>query len=140
MAKFLAAIPPTMTTGLDITHYEDVAGFLDKPGNSKECGIFYDTRITCAPTPGTRDAILSKLAKVAEVVEREEPGTYTYMVLRSLDTEDGVRVFERYESRAAMEEHCKGKALLDFFMGSKEQIKSMEGRGYLPNGYGWLHR
>jgi quinol monooxygenase YgiN len=99
---------------------------------------FYDTRITCAA--GARDAVLAKLADVAKHVEREEPGTYTFVVLRSLDTEDGVRVFERYESRASMEEHWKGKALLEFFMGSKEQIKSMEGRSYVPNGYGWLHR
>jgi len=73
-------------------------------------------------------------------VEREEKGTYTYLVLRSLDTEDGVRVFERYASKEAMEEHWKGKVLLEFFMGSKEIIKSMEGRSYVPNGYGWLHR
>ena len=37
MDVFLAKIPPTMTTGLDLTHYEDVAGFLDKPGDMKVC-------------------------------------------------------------------------------------------------------
>jgi quinol monooxygenase YgiN len=84
--------------------------------------------------------VLAKLGTVAKEVEASEPNTYTFLVLRSLDTEDGVRVFERYASRAAMEQHWKGKALLDFFMGSKEQIKSMEGRSYVPNGYGWLHR
>jgi hypothetical protein len=47
-----------MTTGLDLTHYEDVAGFLDKatPLNSKEikeCGVFYDTRINAQA--GKRD-------------------------------------------------------------------------------------
>jgi quinol monooxygenase YgiN len=123
---------------LDLTHYEDVAGFLDKPGDMKECGVFYDTRITCAN--GKRDQVLAGLTKVASHVEREEPGTYTFLVLRSLDTEDGARVFERYESRAKMEEHWKGKALLEFFTANKEQIKSMEGRSYVPNGYGWLHR
>lgn len=138
MDTFLAKIPPTMTTSLDLTHYEDVAGFLDKPGDMTECALFYDTRITCAPEK--REAVLAGLKTVAGQVEREEKGTYTYLVLRSLDTEDGVRVFERYASKEAMEEHWKGKALLEFFMGSKEIIKSMEGRSYVPNGYGWLHR
>jgi hypothetical protein len=39
MGVFLSKIPPTMTTGLDLTHYEDTSGFLDKPGNMKECGV-----------------------------------------------------------------------------------------------------
>ena len=138
MDTFLAKIPPTMTTGLDLTHYEDVAGFLDKPGDMTECALFYDTRITC--TPGNREVVLAGLKMVAGQVEREEKGTYTYLVLRSLDTEDGVRVFERYASKEAMEEHWRGKTLLEFFMDSKEIIKSMEGRSYVPNGYGWLHR
>jgi hypothetical protein len=39
MGVFLSKIPPTMTTGLDLTHYEDTAGFLDKPGDMTECGV-----------------------------------------------------------------------------------------------------
>ena len=104
----------------------------------KECGLFYDTRITC--TPGKREQVLAGLKKVALHVEGHEPGTYTFLVLRSLDTEDGVRVFERYESREVMEEHWKGEVLLQFLMASKENVKSMEGRAYVPNGLGWLHR
>jgi quinol monooxygenase YgiN len=63
-----------------------------------------------------------------------------YLVLRSLDTEDEVRVFERYAGKEAMEEHWREKTLLEVFMASKEMIKSMEGRSYVPNGYGWLYR
>ena len=78
MARFLPAIAPTMTTGLDLTHYEDVGGFLDKataPGAAaiKECGVFYDTRITAQA--GRRDEVVAGLRKVADHVETEEEGT-----------------------------------------------------------------
>lgn len=138
MSVFLKKIWPTMTTGLDLTHYEDVGGYLDKPADKRECGIFYDTRITAAQ--GKREEVIKGLRGVAEWVEKNEEGTYTYLVLRSLDGEDGVRVFERYKSKEALEKHWKGQKLLDFLMGSKELIRSMEGRGYIPNGHGWLHR
>ena len=74
MGVFLGKIPPTMTTGLDLTHYEDASGFLDKPGNCKECGVIRDTRIYCADN--RRDQVLSGLKAVAEAVEKDEPGTY----------------------------------------------------------------
>lgn len=137
MGEFLPAIAPTMATGLDLTHYEDVAGYLDK-ADKVECGIFYDTRIKCET--GKREEVLSKLKILAQVIEKEEKDTYTFLVLKSLDGEGGVRIFERYASKAALQEHWKGKALLNFFKGSKEIISSMEGRGYIPNGHGWLHR
>ena len=137
MDTFLEKIPPTMNTGLDLTHYEDTAGFLDK-ADMKECGIFYDTRITAVE--GKRDEVLQGLQCLAETVKREEKDTYTFLVLRSLDNEHGVRIFERYATKGALEEHWRGKALLDFWSSSKSIIKSMEGRGYIPNGWGWLHR
>ncbi|KAI9878050.1 MAG: hypothetical protein M1830_002065 [Pleopsidium flavum] len=137
MDTFLSKIPATMTTGLDLTHYEDVGGYLDK-AEMKECGIIYDTRITSAQ--GKRDEVLASLTGLAKWVEGNEEGTYTYLVLKSLDGEDGIRVFERYASKGALEAHQSGKELLELLMTSKENIKSMEGRGYVPNGHGWLHR
>lgn len=137
MDVFLKKIPPTMTTGLDITHFEDVAGYLDK-ADMKECGIFYDTRIKAAD--GKREEVLARLGKLAKWVEENEKETFTYLVLKSLDDEDGVHVFERYASRKALEAHQSGKEYIELLMGSKEIIKSMEGRGYIPNGHGWLHR
>jgi hypothetical protein len=38
--------------------------------------------------------------------------TDTFLILASLDTPDGIRIFERYASRAAMEAHWQGKPLL----------------------------
>lgn len=137
MDVFLQKIPSTMTTGLDLTHYEDVAGYLDK-ADMKECGIFYDTRIKAAE--GKRDEVLARLGKFAKWVEENEEGTFTYLVLKSLDGKDGVRVFERYANRKALEAHQSSKEYLELLMGSKDIIKSMEGRGYIPNGHGWLHR
>jgi len=137
MDVFLKKIPATMTTGLDLTHYEDVAGYLDK-ADMKECGIFHDTRITAAA--GERDEVVARLKKLAKWVEENEKDTFTYLVLKSLDNDDQVRVFERYASKKALEAHQSGKELLNLLVDSKEIIKSMEGRGYIPNGHGWLHR
>lgn len=137
MDIFLAKIAPTMTTGLDLTHYEDVAGYLDK-AEMKECGVFWDTRITVVE--GKREEVLARLGKWAQWVQENEEGTFTYLVLKSLDTEDGVRIFERYASRKALEAHQSSKAYVELLMGTKELVKSMEGRGYIPNGHGWLHR
>lgn len=136
MGEFLKKIPATMTTGLDLAHYEDVAGFLDKPGDMREAGIWYDTRITCKE----QHQVIEGLKSVAKSVEEEEDGCYSFLVLKSLHDDKSVRIFERYQDDAALKKHRESKYLLDFFKSSKETISSMEGRGYVPNGYGWLHR
>lgn len=138
MGQFLASVPSTMSTGLDLTHYTEVAGFLDKSAHCRECAIIYDTRIECQ-SPQDRDAVLTKLAAVAQHAEQNEDGTYTFLVLKSLDNGEHVRVFERYASWEAMEAHQKGDKLVSFWLGSKGEIKSMEGRTYVPNHKGWLH-
>ena len=134
---FLDEAPKYMLTGLDLRHYEDVMGFLDKSGKSQEAGIMYTTGITTRK--GQREDVIEKLGKVVEEAEREE-GTMTYLVLRCLDDESGVRIFERYRDQAAMERHAQGKTLLGFWMGNKERISGMEGRAYVPTGRGWLKR
>ena len=137
MHDFLPKIKKTMTTGLDLTHYEDVGGFLDK-ADMRECGIIYDTRIKSAR--GKRDEVLNRFKTLSQWVEKNESGTYTFLVLKSLDNDSGVRIFERYENKSALVEHMSGQKLLETFMDSKEIIASMEGRGYSPCGFGWLHR
>ncbi|KAH8655078.1 hypothetical protein BGZ60DRAFT_532700 [Tricladium varicosporioides] len=138
MKNFLPAIPPTMTTGLDLTHYSDVSGFLDKSGKLDECGIIYDTRILCHSAT-SRDYVLRKLEEVSKHAEQEK-GTFTFWVLKSLDHEDQVRIFERYENFEAMQTHQGSACMVDFWMCTKDEIKSMEGRTYVPNFKGWLHR
>lgn len=138
MKEFLATVPSTMSTGLDLTHYTETAGFLDKPGNCQECEVIYDTRIECN-TPQDRNTILAKLAVIAEHIAEHEDGTSTFLVLKSLDSDTHLRIFERYASWEAMLAHQKGDKLVDLWLGSKAEIKSMEGRAYVPNGKGWLH-
>lgn len=138
MEKFLATVPSLMSTGLDLTHYTETSGFLDRSTNCRECGVIYDTRIKCN-TPQDRDAVLTKLAEVAQYAKEEEEDTYTYFVLKSLDNEIDVRIFERYANWEAMQSHQKSAVLGRFWSGSKEEIKSMEGRAYVPNNKGWLH-
>lgn len=138
MSKFLPKIFSTMTTGLDLTHFEDVSGYEDKTSNMKECEIFYITRISAKS--GKRDEILEKLSALADWVNKNEDEAYTYLVLKSLDNDDDVRIWERYGTKKALEAHQSSPEVLRFLISSKEIIGSMEGRGYIPNGAGWLHR
>jgi len=138
MSRFLPKIFATMTTGLDLTHFENVSGYEDKTPNMQECAIFYITRISAKP--GKRFEILKKLAALAEWVEKNEDEAYTYLVLKSLDNEDDIRIWERYGTRKGLEAHQSSPEVLRFLVSSKEIIGSMEGRGYIPNGAGWLHR
>ena len=134
---FLDEAPKYMLTGLDLRQYEDVMGFLDKSGTSEEAGIMYNTGITTKP--GQREDVIKALRAVVDEAERED-GTMTFLVLRCLDDEVGVRIFERYRGRGAMERHAEGKALLSFWMRNKEGIVGMDGRAYVPTGRGWLKR
>jgi hypothetical protein len=52
----------------------------------------------------------------------------------------GARMFARFKDRAAMETHLRRKEVIDFWLGSKDEVAAMEARGYVPNGKGWLHR
>lgn len=139
MGKFLKEIPPTMTTGLDLTHYEDVSGsFLDKPGDSREAAVIYDSRIKCHP--GKRETVLQRLSDLARKVESDLDDTWTFMVLKSLDNDHEVRVFQRYGTWKALEELENYEPRLKAFFDSKEDIASLEGRAFVPNKKGWLHR
>jgi len=128
-----------MTTGLDLMHYTDVSGFLDKSGNMEECGIIYDTKILCH-SAAARDSVLKKLELVAKYTEEEEKGTFTFWVCKSLDDDAQIRIFERYENFETMKKHQTSETIVDFWMEAKDEIKSMEGRCYVPNHKGWLHR
>lgn len=140
MASFLTKIPTTMTTGLDLNHYEDTSGFLDKTGDRRECEVMRDIRITCKPE--AREALLKRLSKAAERFEKDSSfaDTWTFLVLRCLDNDHGIRIFERFQTWKAMDKHSRAEAMLDFWSASKEEIASMESQVYVPNGKGWLHR
>ncbi|OCL09737.1 hypothetical protein AOQ84DRAFT_290659 [Glonium stellatum] len=143
MARFLAAIPAFSTTGLDLSHCRCVSGYVDPTGDKPECGIMQDTRIVCI-SPSARGKTLASLQKLAERVERTEraairKSVYTYQVFESLDDEISARIFARFSDREAMERFLRREEVVGFWMGVKEEVKSMECRGYLPNGKGWLH-
>jgi len=144
MAGFLKKIPPTMTTGLDLMHYGCVAGYLDKPGNQQECEIMQDTRIT-AISPDARKSLSSRLAQLAKSVEADGEGVFTWMAFSSHDDDVSLRIYARFATRAAMEKYQNRKDVLEFWAASKDDIKQMEWRCYLPNSTatkkkGWLHR
>ena len=68
MTKSLAATPAFSTTGLGLSHYRCISGYLDLSGNRRECGIMQDTRIVCVP-PSARAKTLASLQKPVEGVE-----------------------------------------------------------------------
>ena len=143
MSGFLSKIPDTMSTGLDLMHYSRVAGYLDKPGNKRECGVMQDVRISCISATA-RAAVVSKISQLAKAIEdaeeKEENGVYTWMAFSSLDNDTGLRVFARYDGREAMERHLRTREVVEFWTESKDDVAQMESRPYFPNGKGWLHR
>jgi quinol monooxygenase YgiN len=141
MGVFLKKIPDTMTTGLDLMHYAPAAGFIDLPGDKRECGIMQDVRIYC-PSAAARKSVLAGAAAIARAVESEnkDDEVLTFLVVRSVDNDTEMRMFLRFSSRDAMERHIRRQDLLDLWMASKENITQMASRGYVPNGKGWLHR
>ncbi|KAF2816331.1 uncharacterized protein BDZ99DRAFT_484974 [Mytilinidion resinicola] len=133
MQMFLSLIPAASTTGLDLSHYAARSGFLDLFGDSRECGIMQDTRIVCTSS-SARSSVLAALTTLAEIVEKTE---------KAAGAEAGVytaRIFARFKGREEMEAFLRKKEVIGFWMAEKEGMKSMECRGYLPNGKGWLHR
>ncbi|KAK5400853.1 hypothetical protein LTR06_011164 [Exophiala xenobiotica] len=139
MGSFLKKIPPTMTTGLDLTHYEDVDGsFLDKPGDGREAAVIYDSRIKCHPRK--REAVVQRLSALSRKFESDWTIRGHFMVLKSLDTDHEVRLFQRYGTWKPLEEQETYGPRLNAFFDSKEEIASLEGRAFVPNKEGWLHR
>lgn len=137
MEGFLSTVPPTMTTGLDLQGYEDKGGFLDQYGDCRECEVMVDLRILCQP--GTRTSIVNKLVKLADII-KDLIGTYTFLVLESLDNDIGLRVFQRFATWKAKSQHESNPSVLGFWSASKDSIASMEAQSYVPNRKGWLHR
>jgi quinol monooxygenase YgiN len=143
MQAFLPNVLPSMSTGLDLMNYSLASGFLDFPGDKRECGVMQDTRIR-TNSKETRKAVLDRLAKLASDVEmaegKESNGVYTFGIFSNQDDDTGIRIFSRFRDRDAMEQHIRRSSVLDFWQQSKDDIVQMESRGYLPNGKGWLHR
>lgn len=140
MGKFLNVIPDLMTTGLDLSHYAPVAGFLDRDTGMQECGIMQDIRIRCEHDIA-RQTVLARGKILAQALELEDRKTLlTYMVFESLDDVIGVRIFGRWSNRHAMEVFLRRSDVKDFWMAAKDDVASMESRNYVPNKKGWLHR
>ncbi|KAF2430254.1 hypothetical protein EJ08DRAFT_247451 [Tothia fuscella] len=143
MAEFLQKIPPTMPTGLDLSHYSFISGYLDKPADKRECGIMQDVRIICFSSTA-RDKVKTKIADLCKSIEateeKEHNGVYTWMAFSSFDDEKEIRLFTRYESREAMEKCQKRKDVLDFWFSTKEEVDKMGAQRFAPQGKGWLYR
>lgn len=139
---FLPAAQPAMTTGLDLTHFAAVGGFLDLGGVRAECGVMNHVRIRCVDAEARR-VLLGRLERLCDGVEERmrEGGSgevFTFLGLRSLDDEVGASIFARYESREAWERWLREDMVVAFWSDVKDCVATMEARGYAPNGKGWL--
>ncbi|KAK5680758.1 hypothetical protein LTS10_006514 [Elasticomyces elasticus] len=139
MAEFLSIVPAHTTTDLDLSHYEAVAGFLDRDGDKKECAIMLDVRIACKPA-AARANVVKHMQRLTSVAQNPAFQLLTFMVFSSLDNDTNTRLFGRFESREALERFVRGPHMLAFWRQCREDIASMESRSYVPNGKGWLHR
>jgi quinol monooxygenase YgiN len=137
MSLFQKKVAQIMVGVPEVSQYEDAGGFLGNV-DLKKCGVFCDTRITAAS--GERGELMKGLENVAKWVKKYEKDTYTYLIMRSLDDEDGIGIFECYANKKAALTHQNGHFLVNFLTASKDMIKDMEVREYAPNGHGWLYR
>ncbi|KAK5713093.1 hypothetical protein LTR15_011455 [Elasticomyces elasticus] len=139
MGKFLSIVPGHTTTDLDLSHYEAVAGFLDREGDQQECAIMLDIRIACK-CAAARAEVVKNMQGLTSAVKGAELGLLTFMAFSSLDNDINARLFVRLESTEALERFVRGQDMLVFWRQCREDIASMESRSYVPNGKGWLHR
>ncbi|KXJ93103.1 hypothetical protein Micbo1qcDRAFT_174205 [Microdochium bolleyi] len=147
MGTFLKTALPCMTTGLDLAYYSYAAGFLDRPGDRRECGVMHDMRIHCTTAEGRgivetalRDQVEPGLLRM-EGGGAVENGVYTWLVCRSNNDDREVRVYSRFRSAEDLERYLRMPEVQQFWRehGQKE-VATMEQRGYVPNHKGWLHR
>ena len=140
---FLPSAVPAMSTGLDLTHFRAVGGFLDRSGRKTECGVMHDVQIRCVDG-AARSELLGALRMLCKLVEEKQGGAgedgevLSFVGMESLDNETGARIFARYRSREVWEEWSRGTLIKTFWEAVKSNVASMEARPYAPNGKGWL--
>ncbi|CAG9983919.1 unnamed protein product [Clonostachys byssicola] len=137
---FLPNAGPTMTTGLDLTHYSAVGGFLDRSRQKNECGVMHDIQIRCKDKAARTELLgaLKLLCGLVDDAEGQDGKVQTFLGLQSLDNEEGARIYARYESREVWEAWLRSSLIKTFWEAAKPNVSSMEARAYAPNGKGWL--
>lgn len=142
MGQFLKGALPVMSTGFDLSHYSAIGGFLDAPGDSRQCGVMYDTKIV-AKSAEARALLKQRLATLAKKIEADNDAgqVLTWMAFEGLDNDKDLRVYGRFKDRAAMARLNERDDVVGFWKESRDnEIDRIEQRGYVPNGKGWLHR
>lgn len=142
MGNFTKKALPVMSTGFDLAHYSDIGGFLDAPGDGRQCGVMQDIRIICK-SPEARKTAAERLVKIAKTLEGEpdKAGVQTWMAFESVDNDLDLRVFGRFENQAALQKLNARKEIADFWIASRDnEINRIDQRNYVPNDKGWLHR
>ncbi|KAI0160224.1 hypothetical protein GGR57DRAFT_499638 [Xylariaceae sp. FL1272] len=141
MQAFLQKVPPLMTTGLDLLHFEKVGGYIDRRNDLSSCAVMKDTRIK-AQSASSQEAIVEAMKTLSNKIEQDKEceGVLTFATFKSLDNEVDGRIFARWDTREKMEWFSRRADVLRFWAGIKDHVEQMEWRNYVENGKGWLHR
>jgi quinol monooxygenase YgiN len=103
----------------------------------------HDVQVRCNDE-AARQEVLGALRLLCAMVEASQAGkgadadVLTFIGMKALDNETGVRIFARYKSREIMEEWQRGALIKTFWAAVKPGVASMEAKPYAPNGKGWL--
>ncbi|TPX06935.1 uncharacterized protein E0L32_011159 [Thyridium curvatum] len=143
MGEFQRGAVPEMATGFDLQHYASLGGFLDAPGDRRECGVMHDAHVTCK-SAADRRAVADSLRRLAASLGADGlvgAGVWTWMAYECLDNETDLRIYGRFRDWDAMKTWDRRAEVLGLWEkhGWKEVDKVVQ-RALIPTGKGWLHR
>lgn len=86
-------------------HAIAVAGFLDRPkATYKKDGPPFVLIVKLVAYPGKRSELIEAVEKYTIDVERNQPNTISFVILKAIESEDTIYIWERYTTADAWKE------------------------------------
>lgn len=100
----------------EVAFYTTKFGFMHRPDTPKEqLGEQFIWMARLTAKPGKRGEVLEAARTHTGNVERDEKGTYTFVVLESQDNDVDVLLFERYSSKKYFDEvHFTSESMKEY--------------------------
>lgn len=133
MNNFLLTAMRDMLTGLDLVHFQPVAGCQDRSDRKTECAVIHDVEIRShdgEAKPKMHVELTKLCARVEEAQsEKGQHGEmFLFVGLISLDDEIGARIFARCLSREGWEAWQRDTLVRRFWETVKINVASMRTR------------
>eukprot|EP01117_Protostelium_nocturnum_P005190 TRINITY_DN1887_c0_g1_i1.p1 TRINITY_DN1887_c0_g1~~TRINITY_DN1887_c0_g1_i1.p1 ORF type:complete len:218 (+),score=57.04 TRINITY_DN1887_c0_g1_i1:195-848(+) len=121
-----------------LNFYVKVAGFVNRTGRKVEpSGYIWVARLFTKE--GQSDFVAEKLSALAAEVERTEPKTLTYVVLKNMNNPNEILVFERYTDEAALtHDHHNNPAFVATGKAIADSLEKRITTSYYESGVGFL--